>query len=72
MSPLFEESDTRDLKAWIVGRLESASEADPDILSDYILALLQHDQPAEEVMARCISQLSDFMTSGNLIFCVLY
>ena len=64
MEPLFAESDEAALKAFLVHRLESASEADPDVLSDYVLALLRHDQPPTKVMETCISQLADFMTSG--------
>jgi RNA-binding protein 26 len=65
--PLFEESDTPLLKTFLIRRLNSASEADPDVLSDYILALLRHDHPPQEVMDTCISQLADFMTSGNAL-----
>jgi RNA-binding protein 26 len=64
MAPLFEETDASLLKTFLMRRLENDSEADPDVLSDYILALLRHDQPPEEVMQTCITQLSDFMASG--------
>ena len=64
MAPLFAEADSPLLKTFLIKRLESASEADPDVLSDYILALLRHDQPPAEVMQHCITQLADFMTSG--------
>jgi hypothetical protein len=64
MAPLFSESDEGALKAWLVRRLVSASEADPDVLADYILALLRHDQGRNEIMQTCISQLADFMSSG--------
>lgn len=64
--PLFQETDAPLLKTFLIRRLNSASEADPDVLSDYILALLRHDQSPEEVMQTCITQLADFMTSGNL------
>jgi len=62
--PLFEEADAPLLKTFLIRRLNSASEADPDVLSDYILALLRHDQSPQEVMRTCITQLADFMTSG--------
>lgn len=65
MAPLFAESDEGALKAWLVRRLLSASEADPDVLADYILALLRHDQGRDEIMETCISQLTDFMSSGS-------
>jgi hypothetical protein len=64
MAPLFAESDEGALKAWLVRRLLSASEADPDVLADYILALLRHDQGRDEIKETCISQLADFMSSG--------
>jgi hypothetical protein len=64
MPPLFAESDEGSLKAWLVRRLVSASEADPDVLADYILALLRHDQGRDDIMETCISQLADFMSSG--------
>jgi hypothetical protein len=65
MSLLFEERDAPLLKTFIIRRLEKSSEADPDVLSDYILALLRHDHPPEQVRQTCITQLADFMTSGN-------
>lgn len=66
MAPLFAEADSPLLKTFLINRLESSSEADPDVLSDYILALLRHDQSPAEVMQTCITQLADFMTSGSL------
>jgi RNA-binding protein 26 len=63
--PLFEEPDAPLLKTFIIKRLERSSEADPDVLSDYILALLRHNQPPSEVRTTCITQLADFMASGN-------
>jgi len=62
--PLFAEADSPLLKTFLINRLQTASEADPDVLSDYILALLRHDQSAEEVMQTCITQLADFITSS--------
>jgi len=68
MPPLFEEADSPLLKTYLIHRLEKSSEADPDVLSDYILALLRHEQPPEEVMQTCITQLADFMTSSNSFY----
>jgi len=65
--PLFAEADTPLLKSFLISRLQTASEADPDVLSDYILALLRHDQSPEEVMQTCITQLADFITSGTTL-----
>jgi RNA-binding protein 26 len=63
--PFFEEQDSPLLKTFLIKRLVNLSEADPDVLSDYILALLRHDKPPQEVMQTCIAQLSDFMSSGT-------
>ena len=37
------------------------SDADSDVLADYVLALLRHDLPVEEVRKLCIDQLEDFL-----------
>jgi RNA-binding protein 26 len=62
---LFAEIDSPLLKTFLINRLKIASEADPDVLSDYILALLRHDQSPEEVMQTCITQLADFISNGT-------
>ncbi|KAI9667052.1 MAG: hypothetical protein M1829_005593 [Trizodia sp. TS-e1964] len=38
-----------------------SSDADSDVLADYVLALLRHDQPSEDVRKLCIEQLEDFL-----------
>ncbi|CUS13526.1 unnamed protein product [Tuber aestivum] len=58
---LFEEGDAALLKKWIIKRLEDISDADSDVLADYVLALLRHDQTQEEVQKLCIEQLDDFL-----------
>ncbi|KAJ8104307.1 hypothetical protein POJ06DRAFT_244190 [Lipomyces tetrasporus] len=58
---MFEETNGPSLKSWLIHRLENISDADSEILSDYVLALLRHDQPAEEVKRMCLEQLEDFL-----------
>ncbi|KAI5781448.1 hypothetical protein EDC01DRAFT_238266 [Geopyxis carbonaria] len=58
---LFDDGDASLLKKWIVKRLEDISDADSDVLADYVLALLRHDQSAEEVKTLCVDQLDDFL-----------
>ncbi|KAF8439211.1 hypothetical protein BGX38DRAFT_1273473 [Terfezia claveryi] len=58
---LFEEGDAALLKKWIVKRLEDISDADSDVLADYVLALLRHEQGEEEVKSLCVEQLDDFL-----------
>ncbi|KAK9366756.1 hypothetical protein V1509DRAFT_629020 [Lipomyces kononenkoae] len=62
---MFEETDVAQLKSWLIRRLENISDADSEILSDYVLALLRHDQPAEEVKRMCLEQLEDFLHEHN-------
>jgi RNA-binding protein 26 len=42
-------------------RRHNSSDADSDVLADYVLALLRHDQGADEVKQLCVDQLDDFL-----------
>jgi RNA-binding protein 26 len=64
MAPLFDEINAAQLKELLIKRIAGVSEADPDVLSDYILALLRHEGSPSEVMDTCITQLADFLTGG--------
>lgn len=44
-----------------MGRLTSLSDSDPGALADYMLALLRHEKPRDELKAFCINQLGDFL-----------
>ncbi|KAK9357906.1 hypothetical protein V1504DRAFT_332130 [Lipomyces starkeyi] len=65
---MFEETNVAELKSWLIHRLENISDADSEILSDYVLALLRHDQPAEEVKRMCLEQLEDFLHEHTPVF----
>lgn len=65
---LFDEDDASLLKKWIVKRLEDISDADSDVLADYVLALLRHDQAEEEVKQLCVDQLDDFLKEHTVQF----
>lgn len=65
---LFLEEDAPLLKAWIVKRLENTSDADADVLADYVLALLHHDDGTEDVKAKCQTEMSNFLTEDASIF----
>ncbi|KAK9372729.1 uncharacterized protein V1513DRAFT_404617 [Lipomyces chichibuensis] len=65
---MFEETSIAHLKSWLIQRLENISDADSEILSDYVLALLRHDQPAEEVKRMCLEQLEDFLHEHTPVF----
>ncbi|CAG8952501.1 hypothetical protein HYFRA_00001248 [Hymenoscyphus fraxineus] len=65
---LFPEEDATLLKKWIVKRLENTSDADADVLADYVLALLRHDGDTEAVRALCMAEIPDFLKEDSAIF----
>ncbi|KAH8653935.1 hypothetical protein BGZ60DRAFT_158270 [Tricladium varicosporioides] len=65
---LFPEEDAPELKKWIVKRLENTSDADADVLADYVLALLRHDGDVEAVRALCMNEIPDFLKEDSVRF----
>ncbi|KAJ3306098.1 hypothetical protein HDV03_000332 [Kappamyces sp. JEL0829] len=61
----FNETETRNLSQWLERELEYICDADPKVLSEYILALLKHDSPASELMGVCIESLAEFLGAGE-------
>ncbi|GAB0134203.1 hypothetical protein EsDP_00002584 [Epichloe bromicola] len=59
---LFSEEDAPLLKAWIVKRIENTSDADADVLAEYVIALLKHDGNKENVRTLCEQEIPDFLT----------
>lgn len=57
--------DPEYLKSQIVRSLYYNTDADPASLADYIIALLKHDKPLNELEAYCISQLQEFFHPGK-------
>ncbi|TLS27766.1 hypothetical protein PpBr36_01780 [Pyricularia pennisetigena] len=64
----FSDEEAALLKAWIVKRLENTSDADPDVLADYVLALLRHDGSPEEVRKLCEEEIPDFLKEESTVF----
>jgi len=64
----FDESDSQPLKIWIVKKLEDISDADSDVLADYVLALVKTDDPEVVAKANCVDQLKDFLGDSTEIF----
>ena len=62
------EADTQILQAWLERRLATISDAEAPILAEYCIALLNHDQPPEEVRRVCIEQLNDFLRDDTTRF----
>ena len=57
--------DPEYLKSQIVRSLYHLTDADPASLADYIIALLKHDKPANELEAYCLGQLQEFFHPGK-------
>ncbi|KAI1081672.1 hypothetical protein F5B20DRAFT_52004 [Whalleya microplaca] len=58
---LFAEEDASLLKAWIVKRLANTSDADADVLADYVLALLRHDSDIDAIRGVFEEEIPDFL-----------
>ena len=41
------------------------SDADSDVLADYVIALLKHDGDKESVRKLCEQEIPDFLTEGR-------
>ncbi|UKZ73616.1 hypothetical protein TrVFT333_001264 [Trichoderma virens FT-333] len=65
---LFPEEDAPLLKTWIVKRIENTSDADSDVLADYVIALLKHDGDADSVRQLCEAEIPDFLTEDPKAF----
>ncbi|KAH0600468.1 hypothetical protein MHUMG1_01464 [Metarhizium humberi] len=65
---LFPEEDAQLLKAWIVKRIENTSDADSDVLAEYVIALLKHDGDKESVRKLCEQEIPDFLTEDPKAF----
>ena len=68
MAALVQDTDSELVKAYIIRNLGDKTDADEDVLSDYIVALLKNPGPLEELRANCVEQLSDFITKDTAKF----
>ncbi|KAH7328005.1 hypothetical protein B0I35DRAFT_416308 [Stachybotrys elegans] len=65
---LFPEEDAPLLKAWIVKRIENTSDADSDVLAEYVIALLKHDGDIASVRKLCEQEIPDFLSEDPKAF----
>lgn len=65
---LFDEADSDLLKTWIVKKLEDVSDADSDVLADYVLALVKTDEPEAVARTSCVENLRDFLGDTSASF----
>ncbi|KAI4131520.1 MAG: hypothetical protein LQ347_002945, partial [Umbilicaria vellea] len=65
---LVSDEEAADLKTWVVKKLEDISDADSDVLADYVLALIRADTPEAELKANAIENLEDFLKDNTAAF----
>lgn len=63
-----DDAETELLKKWIIKKLESISDADSDVLADYVLALAKTDDPESLAKTNCVENLRDFLTDSTESF----
>ena len=68
LTMLFPEEDAPLLKNWIVKRIEDTSDADSEVLAEYIIALLKHEGTKDEVRKLCEAEIPDFLTEDPKVF----
>lgn len=56
------------LKKWMVQKLKPICDADHEVLSEYVMALLRHDQSENELRLLCLKQLEDFLKQDTKLF----
>lgn len=60
-----DESSLQQLKPWLLQQLSLLVDNDTDVLCEYVLALLRHDLPMNELQTMCIDQLKDFLQENT-------
>ncbi|KAM5446144.1 hypothetical protein MaudCBS49596_006830 [Microsporum audouinii] len=64
----FTEEKAAEVKSWVVKKLEDISDADSEVLADYVLALISTDAPDEEIRKASIENLEDFLKENTITF----
>ncbi|KAI1209532.1 uncharacterized protein F4807DRAFT_427029 [Annulohypoxylon truncatum] len=65
---LFPERDAPLLRQWIIRRLANTSDADADVLADYVLALLRHDGDVGSIRKIFEDEIPDFLREDAAAF----
>ncbi|OQN96470.1 hypothetical protein B0A48_17526 [Cryoendolithus antarcticus] len=63
-----DDNESESLKTWVIKRLSDISDADSDVLADYVLALVKSDDPDAVVRDTCITNLQDFLQDSTESF----
>ncbi|KAF3482995.1 CCCH zinc finger and RRM domain-containing protein [Arthroderma uncinatum] len=64
----FTEEKAAEVKSWVVKKLEDISDADSEVLADYVLALVSTDAPDEEIRKASVENLEDFLKENTVKF----
>ncbi|GES57244.1 CCCH zinc finger and RRM domain protein [Aspergillus terreus] len=62
------EDEASEVKKWVVRKLEDISDADADVLADYVLALIRSDAPDDEIRKASVENLEDFLREHTVKF----
>ncbi|KAL6719919.1 hypothetical protein ACLMJK_001840 [Lecanora helva] len=62
------DDDVAELKIWIVQKLENISDADSDVLADYVLALIRVETPESKLRQDATEALEDFLKNDTAGF----
>ena len=63
-----DEGETDLLKKWVIKKLEDISDADSDVLADYVLALATTDEQESAAKKNCVDNLKDFLLDSTKPF----
>ncbi|KAL8880064.1 MAG: hypothetical protein Q9198_002453 [Flavoplaca austrocitrina] len=59
------DDEAAELKLWVVKKLEDISDADSDVLADYVLALIRAETPEPELRLSAVANLEDFLQDST-------
>ncbi|KAA1133073.1 RNA-binding protein 26 [Puccinia graminis f. sp. tritici] len=65
---ILEQKQSDYLKQWMVQKLKPICDADHEVLSEYVMALLRHDQSENQLRSSCLKQLEDFLQQDTKLF----
>ncbi|RUS26309.1 hypothetical protein BC938DRAFT_470942, partial [Jimgerdemannia flammicorona] len=58
---ILDDAESEALKQFLSDQLEPICEADPKVLAEYVLALLKHDKPNQDLRQLGTKELEDFL-----------
>lgn len=61
----FDKAQELGLREYLLRELPSVSGADPSILSEYVITLLQHSRPLADLANLCREKLSSMLSLGT-------